>query len=170
MEPFEIVVRADDDADVKALSGRSSADDMTRFLEALDPGQIAALAQDGAGLRALYERLQSVSAQPGIHYLARTRSGDLIGHVTVKGAGEPMPELQVEICPPYRGQGYGRTLLRRVIQEVFRNTAAAQIRYCTGPYNKASMELALSLGGVLQEPASPAERLLLRTFYIYPNA
>lgn len=32
------------------------------------------------------------------------------------------------------------------------------------------MGLVRSLGGVLQEPISAAEKLLLRTFYIYPNA
>ncbi len=170
MGPFEIVIASEDDAEVKELPGQlSSADDLTRFLQNLSPEQLMELAQDQAGLRALYERLRAVQAQPGRHYLAKTQGGSLIGCVTVKGTGEQIPEIQVEILPPYRRQGYGRALLRYVIRDLFQHTNADRIRYCTGPYNEASMGLVRALGGVLQEPTSVAERLLLRTFYIYPE-
>ena len=170
MEPFEIVMGSENDAEVNELSSRSSsADDMTRFLKNLGPEQIAELAQDREELRALYNELRAIQARPGRHYLARTRSGSLIGCVTVKEAKQQIPELQVEILPPYRRQGYGRALLRYVIQNLFQHTATTRLRYCTGPYNEASMGLVRSLGGVLQEPTSAAAKLLLRTFYIFPE-
>lgn len=170
MEPFEIVIKSDEDAEVqKLLRSASSDDEMVHFLKYLSQAQIAELAQDREGLQALYEKLQAVHSQPGRHYLARIQGGDFVGWVTVKGAGAQIPELQVEILPPYRRQGYGRALLRYVIQDLFQHTAATCLRYCTGPYNEASMGLVRSLGGVLQEPISTAEKLLLRTFYIYPE-
>ena len=89
--------------------------------------------------------------------------------MTVKEVKQQIPELQVEILPPYRSQGYGRALLRYVIQNLFQHTATTRLRYCTGPYNEASMGLVRSLGGVLQEPTSAAAKLLLRTFHIYPE-
>ena len=105
MEPFEIVMGSENDAEVNELSSRSSsADDMTRFLKSLSPEQIAELAQDREGLRALYNELLAIQARPGRNYLARTRSGSLIGCVTVKEADQQIPELQVEILPPYRRQ------------------------------------------------------------------
>ena len=152
------------------LSLASSDDNVVRFLKDLSQEQIAELAQDREGLQALYEKLQTTHSQPGRHYLARIQDGDFIGCVTVKGVEQQIPELQVVILPAYRRQGYGRALLCYVIQDLFQHTTATQLRYCTGPYNEASMGLVRSLGGVLQEPVSAAEKLLLRTFYIYPNA
>lgn len=84
MEPFEIVMASENDTEVNELSSwSSSADDMTRFLKNLNPEQITELVQDREGLRALYNELRAIQARPGRHYLARTRSGSLIGCVTV---------------------------------------------------------------------------------------
>ena len=61
MEPFEIVMGSENDAEVNELSSRSSsADDMTRFLKSLGPEQIAELAQDREELRALYNELRAI--------------------------------------------------------------------------------------------------------------
>ena len=76
-------------------------------------------------------------------------------------------EAEVTLCYD-RGtpRGCGRELLRRVIQEVFRSTDAEKIVYRVRSNNTASIRLIESLGGVLQEPASVAESLLMRRYWV----
>ena len=73
--------------------------------------------------------------------------------------GSSALELELGIAPKYRRQGYGRELLRRVIQEIFCTTGAERLVYRVRPDNIASIRLIGSLGGVLQEPDSVAEKL-----------
>lgn len=162
---FSLAV-ADEPTAVMISQLKSSADDMTSFLNELSPQQMEQLILDKDGLQALYAALLEIKDRPGKVYTAQTDNGNLIGYVTVKGYGREDPELQIEIMPEYQRQGYGRELLSLVIQEIFRKTTAEKVTYRTGLYNAASMKLIESLGGFLQEPSSIAEEMLLRTYYI----
>lgn len=167
MNGKKFVFAVADEPTVVAISQlKSSADDMTSFLNELSPQQIAQLMQDKEGLQALYATLLKVKERPEKVYTAQTDDRNLIGYVTVKGYGQEDPELQIQIIPEYQRLGYGRELLCLVIQEIFGKTMAKKVIYHAGPYNTASMSLIESLGGVLQEPSSIAEKTLLRTYYI----
>lgn len=167
MNGKRFVLAVADETTVETISQlESSAEDMTSFLNELSPQQIAQLMQDKEGMQVLYNMLLAVKERPEKVYTAQTADKNLIGYVTVKGYGQEDPELQIEIIPQYRRQGYGQELLRLVIQKIFSETTAEKVIYRVGLYNTASMRLIESLGGILQEPSSIAEKILLRTYYV----
>lgn len=123
------------------------------------PHRNCKIVQDQKGLRSLSATLHSIQELPAKEYAALGEHGDLMGYVHVNGYGSSALELEVGIAPKYRRQGYGRELLRRVIQEIFCTTGAERLVYRVRPDNIASIRLIGSLGGVLQEPDSVAEKL-----------
>lgn len=171
MNGKRFVLAVADETTVEAISQlESSAEGMTSFLNELSPQQIAQLMRDKEGMKVLYDMLLAVKERPEKVYTAQTADRNLIGYVAVKGYGKKDPEIQIEIIPQYRRQGYGQELLRLVIQKIFRETTAEKIIYRAGLYNAASMRLIESLGGILQEPSSIAEKILLRTYYVNNSA
>ena len=161
-----IITEPDDKIRSALAEWDTSGAEASDFLKGLSPREITQIVQDQEGLRKLSASLHAVQERPAREYAALTDGGALVGYVRVSGYGGPDPEIEIEIAPPFRRRGCSRELLRRVIQEVFRSTDAGKIVYRVRPDNTASIRLIESLGGVLQEPASVAESLLMRRYWV----
>ena len=153
-----IITAPDESIRAKNAKWDTSEANATQFLNA-SPQVLSKIVQDQKGLRSLSATLHSVQELPAKESAALGEHGDLIGYVRVNRYGSSALELELGIAPKYRRQGYGRELLRRVIQEIFCTTGAERLVYRVRPDNIASIRLIGSLGGVLQEPDSVAEKL-----------
>ena len=154
-----IITAPDESIRAKNAKWDTSEANATQFLNGLSPQVLSKIVQDQKGLQSLSATLHSVQELPAKESAALGEHGDLMGYVRVNGYGSSALELEVGIAPKYRRQGYGRELLRRVIQEIFCTTGAERLVYRVRPDNIASIRLIGSLGGVLQEPDSVAEKL-----------
>ena len=161
-----IITEPDDNIRSAAATWDTSGAEASDFLKGLSPREITQIVQDQEGLRKLSADLHAVQEHPAREYAALTDGGALVGYARVSGYGGPDPEIEIEIAPPFRRRGCGQELLRRVIQEVFRSTDAEKIVYRVRSNNTASIRLIESLGGILQEPASVAESLLMRRYWV----
>jgi hypothetical protein len=90
----------------------------------------------------------------------------MIGYIALVNCAAKAPELQIEIAPDYQGKGYGYEFLKAVLRSVFKKRGYDAIRYTVLPSNGASIALVKKVGAFLQEPASEAERILIRTYLV----
>ena len=161
-----IVTTPDESLRAEIAKWDTSAADAEDSLKKLSPREISEITRDQAGLRNLLASLRAIQELPAKEYVALTDDGALIGYIRVSGYGSHHPDLEIQITPGFRRQGYGREFLRRVMQEVFCTTGAERIVYRVRPDNIASIRLIGSLGGILREPDSVAEKLLMRQYWV----
>lgn len=148
----------------------TSADETTRYLSNLSPEQMDVITKEPDALQALFSAMLTSAGLPQKAFAAKIRSGAIIGYVAVKGYGQPEPEVQIEVVPEYQHQGYGHEILRRMLLQVFRETDAKTVLYRIRPDNTPSIRLVESCGGILCQPRSKAEAILLKTYMIYGDA
>ena len=92
-------------------------------------------------------------------------NGKMIAYVSL-ACCEDLPEIQIEVLPEYQGQGFGYEMLERTIRMAFEELGVTNLKYVVIPSNLPSIALVETLGGVLQEPKSYAEEMLLQTYVI----
>jgi RimJ/RimL family protein N-acetyltransferase len=88
----------------------------------------------------------------------------MIGYIALVNCTAKVPELQIEIAPDYQGKGYGYEFLKAVLRSVFKKHGYDAIRYTVLPSNGASIALVRKVDAILQNPASEAERILIKTY------
>lgn len=148
----------------------TSADEMTRYLSSLSPEQMSVVKNESDALMELFSTMLASAVLPQKPFAAKIRNGTVVGYVTVKGYGQPDPEIQIEVVPAYQRQGYGHEILRRILLQMFRETDAKTVLYYIRPDNTPSIRLVESCGGILRQPRSKAEAILLKTYMIQEGA
>lgn len=171
MDQNDIDLVETDEETVEEISRmNASADEMTRYLSSLSPEQMSLIKDESDALLALFSTMLASAGLPQKAFAAKIRSGAVIGYVTVKEYGQPEPEIQIEVVPEYQRQGYGHEILRRILLQVFRETDAKTVLYRIRPDNTPSIRLVESCGGILRQPGSKAEAILLKTYTIQKSA
>jgi len=160
------LVEADEETVKEISQMNTSADDMTHYLDSLSPEQMSAITEDLGAFQTLYSAMLASAELPQKTFAAKTRSGTVIGYVTVKGYESEEPELQIEVAPDYQHQGYGHEMLYRMLLQIFVEAHAKIVLYRVRPDNMPSIRLVESFHGILREPASEAEALLLKSYQI----
>lgn len=168
MDQNDIELVETDEETVNEISRmNTSADEMTRYLSSLSPEQMDVITNEPDALQALFSAMLASAGLPQKAFAAKIKGGAIIGYTAVKGYGQPEPEVQIEVVPEYQRQGYGHEILRRMLLQVFRETDAKTVLYHIRPDNTPSIRLVESCGGILCQPHSQAESILLKTYMIH---
>lgn len=171
MDQNDVELVETDDETVQEISRmNTSADEMTRYLSSLSPEQMSVVKNESDALMELFSTMLASAVLPQKPFAAKNRNGTVVGYVTVKGYGQPDPEIQIEVVPAYQRQGYGHEILRRILLQMFRETDAKTVLYYIRPDNTPSIRLVESCGGILRQPSSKAEAILLKTYMIQRGA
>jgi RimJ/RimL family protein N-acetyltransferase len=148
------------------ISKSNSEGNSAKYLESLSDEQIAVIFEEKGKVELLLKRL---SANLGIGdslLYGAWLNEKMIGYIALVNCAAKVPELQIEIAPDYQGKGYGYEFLKAVLRSVFKKHGYDAIRYTVLPSNEASIALVKKVGAFLQEPASEAEKILLRTYLV----
>lgn len=100
-----------------------------------------------------------------LHYISHDRSGTAVGQIRFDIDGE-RAVVSVTIAPNYRGQGYGRQVIRLGVGEVFNNTSLKSIYAYIKPDNESSLRAFVASGfgfeGVVEYGGNQALYCLLK--------
>ena len=154
-----------DPKDMKRISEQNTTVRLDEYLMSLSKDVIAKIMQDQAAVLELIGRLQKTLDAEYLKVYGGFLNGKLIAYVSL-ACCEDLPEIQIEVLPEYQGQGFGYEMLERAIRMAFEELALTKLKYVVIPSNLPSIALVEKLGGVLQEPKSYAEEMLLRTYVI----
>lgn len=151
--------------DTSQISEMNSAVSTTAYLKKLSAEDIDLIFRDKEAVDALLARLAATLGDGAAISYGAWIGSEMIGYVTLHNCDGELPDLQIEISPSYQGKGYGYEFLSALIDHLFM-MGYNKFRYAVVPNNVASIALVEKIGGVLQQPESEAERLLLRTYHI----
>jgi len=154
-----------DPKDMKCISERNTTVRLDEYLLSLSKEVIAKVMQDQAAVLELIGRLQKTLDAEYLKVYGGFLNGDLIAYVSLARC-EDMPEIQIEVLPEYQGKGFGTEMLKHSVKLAFEELAVTKLKYVVIPSNLPSIALVETLGGVLQEPKSYAEEMLLKTYVI----
>ncbi len=170
---MRLCIRVIQPEEIKKITERNQTTRLDEYLKSLSKEEITKIMADQSAVFDIIQRLQSLldteySAVYGGFY-----NGELISYVALteiidstEGKKTNTAEIHVEVLPEYHGQGFGFEMLSRVIEMVFSETVYPFLNYTVIPSNVVSIALVEKLGGVLQEPKSYAEEMLLRTYHL----
>ena len=151
--------------DSKRISEQNTTTRLDEYLMSLSKDVVAKIMQDQAAVLELIGRLHRTLDAKYLRVYGGFLKDELIAYVSL-ACCEDMPEIQIEVLPGYQGRGFGYEMLERAIRMAFEEFALTKLKYVVIPSNLPSIALVEKLGGVLQEPKSYAEEMLLRTYVI----
>jgi|GEM_PF-6912549 len=161
-----LIIRKTTSEKTKQINTENDGASVDQFLGTLSTEDIAVIFQDKDAVSALITRFSDSIGNGDSEIYGAWEGERLIGFISLVNAESGTPELQIEIDPLFQGKGYGFEFLRTLLEWIFETRDFQYIRYTVLPNNKASISLVDKIGGLLQEPKSEAERLLIRTYHI----
>jgi RimJ/RimL family protein N-acetyltransferase len=72
-------------------------------------------------------RLRLPADRQGYFYVRDTKAGAVIGHAHYEVDAESAAHIGINIVPAWRGRGLGESVLRLLVERIWRDTAADQI-------------------------------------------
>ena len=147
------------------ISNRNTTVRMDEYLMSLPKDVIGKIMMDRGAVMELMGRLEATLNAEYIGVYGGFLEDGLIGYVSLARCDD-MPEIQIELLPEYHGQGLGYEMLNQVVRLAHDEFGIETFKYVVNPANKASIALVEKVGGVLQEPKSYAEEMLLKTYVL----
>lgn len=160
-----LVIRKASREETKIIAGMNNADRSASYLNSLSTEDRDIIFRDADAVKELLVRLAATVGDGAALSYGAWLGSEIIGYVTLNNCTSEMPDLQIEMDPAHQGKGYGYEFLSALLDYLF-ITGYKKFRYAVMPSNAASIALVEKIGGVLQQPESEAERLLLKTYYI----
>lgn len=151
--------------ETRAIAELNDPDRSSSYLNSLSVEDRDIIFQDTEAVKKLLALLAATVGNGDALSYGAWLDAEMIGYVTLNNCMSEMPDLQIEMAPAYQGKGYGYEFLSALIDYLF-ITGYKKFRYAVMPSNAASIALVEKSGGVLQNPESEAERLLLKTYHI----
>ena len=160
------------------ISNRNTTVRMDEYLMSLPKDVIGKIMMDRGAVMELMGRLQETLDAEYIGVYGGFLNGKLISYVSLAGDKSvtdgsdeaKIPEIQIEVLPEYHGQGFGYEMLSRVVRLAHDELGIETFKYVVNPANTVSIALVEKVGGVLQEPKSYAEEMLLKTYVLSDEA
>jgi RimJ/RimL family protein N-acetyltransferase len=161
-----LIIRPCSQESADAISKSNGDDNVTKYLSSLSDEQIAIIFKDKAQVELLLKRISASRGDGNSLLYGAWLDQKMIGYIALVNCAAKIPDLQIEMAPDYQGKGYGYEFLKTVLRYVFKKHGYDAIRYTVLPSNDASIALVKKVGAFLQEPASEAERILIKTYLV----
>lgn len=147
----------------------SDEDDVATYLSSLPEQIVQDSLQDMQSVLNLVQSLSAARDSTDVRrYGAWTRDEVLIAYVALTNWSTGTPEVQITVAAPYQHLGYGREFLQALLPWLFQRFNVRHFVYRIRINNTPSEKIVLALGGIKQEPQSALEKLILKTYHIYP--
>lgn len=141
-------------------------DNVNDFFDAIPEEDRAEAFRDSEAVENLFALMENnLDTDDDIFYGAWVNDS-LIGFIAIVNPASRTPGIQIEIDPAYHHRGYGYEFLSALLKHLFETESYTYIQYLVMPSNTASLALVEKVGGVLQEPESFIEKLLIRVYRI----
>lgn len=161
-----LIIREASYQEAKQISEQNNSDTANTLLSSLSEDDKAIIFKDIDAVTALLTRFSNSIGNGNSEIYGAWRKNTLIGFISLVNGESGTPEIQIEIAPKYQNKGYGHEFLSAVMEYVFEQQRFSYVQYTVLPSNEASIALVKSVGALLIEPKSEAEKLLIRTYHI----
>lgn len=161
-----LIIREASYQEAKQISEQNNSGTANTLLSSLSEDDKAIIFKDIDAVTALLTRFSNNIGNGNSEIYGAWRKNTLIGFISLVNGESGTPEIQIEIAPKYQNKGYGHEFLSAVMEYVFEQQRFSYVQYTVLPSNKASIALVKSVGALLIEPKSEAEKLLIRTYHI----
>ncbi len=148
----------------------NDGDDITAYLETLPEKAVQDSLQDMQSVLDFAQSLSALRNSSDIkRYGAWNQVGELIAYVGLIYWSTGTPELQITVAKANQQLGYGKEFLQALLPWLFQHFDVKYFIYRVRNNNIPSEKIVQSLGGIRQEPQSALEKLILKTYRIYPG-
>ena len=125
--------------------------------------------EDQAAIIAFVKELAAYRTGENMLRFVGSIHGEEVAYIGVNGMNMPTPEIQITVKEGYRGRGYGKEMLEKVLAWLFEHTDKESFLYRLISGNVISEKLVMSVGGMLREPNCELERATVKTYKIQRN-
>lgn len=140
--------------------------DMANYLESLPVEQVAMAMQETESVASYLMLLDAIRNADDTRQYGAFLGDSLIAVAALRCWEAGAPDLEIIVAEQYRGQGYGKEFLSRLLQTVFSEDTVRHIVYRLWRDNISSEHLVLALGGELQPPNCLLEELTIKTYHL----